>query len=134
MDGQTEGRRLPAAADLRLPGARTPRRGPGGFAGTAELERVGDLPRLPGVPQALRQRLRQPEALIDPLEQHRAPIGAAVLLVQLGHHRLASEMRKQNTPSGKIVIHEEALVVRNGCDNTFLTQLGPSLIQGPDPS
>jgi hypothetical protein len=37
MEGETEGRRLPAEADLRLPGARTPRRGLGGFAGTAEL-------------------------------------------------------------------------------------------------
>ena len=76
------------------------------------LERVRHLPRLPRILQAFRQRLRQPEPLVDALEQHAAPIRDAVLLAKLHGDRLRSQVGKTNTLCGRIVTHEEAPVVR----------------------
>ena len=76
------------------------------------LKGMVDLPRLPRVPQARSQPFRQPEAPIEAFEQHGTAVRAALLLLQLGYHRLASEVRKQNTLCGKIVTHEEAPVAR----------------------
>ena len=54
-----------------------------------QLERLMlDLARLPRIGQARGQALGQPELGIDPLEQDRAAVGAGVLRVEGGDHRL----------------------------------------------
>ena len=54
-----------------------------------QLERLMlDLARLPWIVEARGQALGQPELGIDPLEQDRAAVGAGVLCVEDGDHRL----------------------------------------------
>jgi hypothetical protein len=95
---------------------------------------VCNLPGLTRVPEAPGQRLRQSQALVDRLQEQRPAVRAAVLLVQLGNDRIREKGGKYNRLRCRLVIHEEALVVEERVCNTFLPQLGLSLIQPPKAS
>jgi len=87
-------------------------------------QRVRDLPRLPRIAQAARQGFRQPERPVHPLQEHRAPVRAAVLLLQLHDQRLRGEVRKQNSLCGRIVAQEKALLAEERVSQRVSTAIG----------
>ena len=74
-------------------------------------DRMLDLARLPTVTDAGRQSLRQPQPLVARLQQNCPAVGAAVLLVELHHHRAAKQVGKQDRLSCGIFWHARALRV-----------------------
>jgi hypothetical protein len=89
-------------------------------------DRVPDLARLASVIDATDQRLGQPQLPIASLKQDRPTVGTGMFLVKFGDHRLARQIRKQNTLSCAIVIHAKTFVVRqNTCGKAFLARSRP---------
>lgn len=71
-------------------------------------KRVLDLARLTSISEAAYQRLGQPQSPVARLQQDRTAVGTGMLLVKPRHHRLARQIRKQDTLSCAIVCHEKA--------------------------
>jgi hypothetical protein len=72
---------------------------------------VGNLPRLPVIAEACRERGCQPQAIVSSLQEHCAPVGAAVLLVEGDDDGLGSELREQQTGCRGMLGHAKASAV-----------------------
>jgi hypothetical protein len=92
------------------------------------VEAVRHLRLLARVAQTIGQSLRQTQAPVARLEQHRAAIGARIGLVEARHHSLTEQILENNRLSRGIVWHVKASCTwENWCRNRFLTRQRPSV-------
>jgi hypothetical protein len=89
-------------------------------------DRVPDLARLASVIDAVDQCIGQTQPPIAGLKQDRSALGTGVVLVKLCDHRLARQIRKQNTLSCAIVIHAKTFfVTETALGTAFLSRSRP---------
>jgi hypothetical protein len=82
------------------------------------------LPRLVRILDAGGEPFREPELLVDRLEEHRPSIGAAVFLIEPHHDGLREEILEQNSLCGRIRQRRASGLRRNGGGTPFLPHQG----------
>ena len=102
-------------------------------------QRVPDPLRRTLVDQASSERLHETVHPLGRLQQHRSAVGARLLPIERGHHRLAEQLREQNTLWYRGVRHAGASVVpKTPVANSVLAHRGscfppeiPTLLNNP---